>query len=251
VALAALGGLAVAAGHAARSRRDYLAEVEARARHAEADRDAEAARRVTEERLRIARDLHDAVGHQLALIHVQAGVAEHVLADPPAPATQALRHIRTASRAALAELTDTVGLLRQPGDPGAPVDPVPALGGLGDLVATFGRSGLSITTRITGTPRPTGAAADLTAYRVVQEALTNVCKHAGPTTVDVEVAYASDCLIVTVDNAATGEPGVVAAGSGHGLVGMRERVAALGGVLDAAPYPGGYRVRATLPRAAA
>jgi signal transduction histidine kinase len=85
VALAALGGLAVAAGHAARSRREYLAEVEARARHAEADRDAEAARRVTEERLRIARDLHDAVGHQLALIHVQAGVAEHALADPPLP----------------------------------------------------------------------------------------------------------------------------------------------------------------------
>lgn len=247
VALAALGGLAVAAGHAARNRREYLAEVEARARHAEADRDAEAARRVTEERLRIARDLHDAVGHQLALIHVQAGVAEHALTDPPSPAAEALHHIRAASRTALAELTDTVGLLRQPGEPAAPVDPIPGLDGLGELLATFGRSGLAITTRITGTPRPIGAAVDLTAYRVVQEALTNVCKHAGPTTVDVAVAYSAQALRVTVDNAATPQATPATDSSGHGLIGMRERITALGGTLDAGPRRGRYRVRATLP----
>jgi signal transduction histidine kinase len=246
VALAALGGLAVAAGHAARSRREYLAEVEARARHAEADRDAEAARRVTEERLRIARDLHDAVGHQLALIHVQAGVAEHALADPPLPATEALRHIRVASRTALAELTDTVGLLRRPGESTAPVEPIAGLDALDELLATFRRTGLAITTRIIGTPRPLGAAVDLTAYRVVQEALTNVCKHAGPTTVDIEVSYSADAVRLTVDNASTATVTATDA-PGHGLIGMRERITALGGTLDAAPRHGRYRVRATLP----
>ena len=252
VALAALGGLAVAAGYASRSRRDLLAEVEGRARHAEADRDAEAARRVTEERLRIARDLHDAVGHQLALIHVQAGVAEHLLTDPPPSAVAALQHIRTASRTALGELSDTVGLLRQPGDPGAPVEPVAGLDGLQALLDTFRRSGLVVTGRVDGVARPVGAAADVTAYRVVQEALTNVCKHAGPTIVDVRVAYTDNALVLRIDNAAPAHEPPVASGDGHGLVGMGERVSALGGTLHAGPRrTGGFRVTATIPVAAA
>jgi signal transduction histidine kinase len=124
LALAALGGLAVAAGDAARNRRAYLAEVEGRARHAEVDWDAEAARRVTEERLRIAHELHDVIGHQLALVFVQAGVAAQVLGTAPAQAREALGHIRAASKTALTELSDTVGLLRQAGDQPALTVPV-------------------------------------------------------------------------------------------------------------------------------
>jgi signal transduction histidine kinase len=247
IALAALGGLAVAAGAAARHRHAYLAEVEARARHAEADRDAEADRLVTEERLRIARDLHDVVGHHLALIHVQAGVAAHVLDGEPDRARRALAHVTTASRAALGALSSTIGLLRQPEDATVPTEPVPGLAGVGDLLAGFRRSGLQITERVDGPAGPVPPAVDLTAYRIIQESLTNVCKHVGPTEVEVQIAYGVAELRIVVDNqpAAVGVP---AAGRGHGLTGMRERVAAIGGALHAGPRPGGgFRVAATLP----
>ncbi len=252
VALAALGALAVAAGDASRNRRAYQAEVERRALHAEADREAEAARRVTEERLRIARDLHDVIGHQLALIRVQAGVAVHVLGDPPGPAAEALAHIRSASKAALNELSDTVGLLRQPGEP-PPTEPVAGLAGLGDLLATFRRSGLTIAEEVDGEARPLPPAVDLTAYRVIQESLTNTCKHSGPTAnVTLRLAYHPDTLTIVVHNGPlpgrVGRPG----GTGHGLVGMRERVAALGGHVRAGPAPkGGFRVDAAIPLPAA
>ncbi|HEU5109593.1 MAG TPA: histidine kinase [Micromonosporaceae bacterium] len=269
LALAALGGLAVAAGEAARHRRAYLAEVEARARQAEADREAEAARRVAQERLRIARDLHDDVGHHLALIHVQARVATHALDHGPGPAPaearRALAHIRDATKAALDELGETIGLLRQPGDRTAPVSPVAGLAGVESLLAAFRHSGMRITERVRGDVRPVPPAADLTAYRVIQEALTNVCKHAGPTAAELIVIYDDDALRIVVDNGAPGpgpRPGTEAAteaateaspdGGRHGLVGMRERVIALGGSLHAGPRPdGGYRVTAVLPAAAA
>lgn len=263
LALAALGGLAVAAGDASRNRRAYLAEAQARARHAEADRDAEATRRVTEERLRIARDLHDVLGHHLALIHVQAGVAAHVLDARPDEAGTALAHIRAASKTALGELAATVGLLRQPGEPGAPTEPATGLAGVNDLLASFRRGGLTIAEHVDGLVRPIAVAVDLTAYRLIQESLTNVCKHAGPTTVRVRLSYQSDTLRIVIDNSAPAHPvatGTVATstgtavttassvGSRHGLVGMRERVTAMGGTLHAGPRPdGGYRVTATLP----
>ncbi len=255
LALAALGALAVAAGDASRSRRAYVMEAQARAQHAEADRDAEAARRVTEERLRIARELHDAVGHHLALIHVQSGVAARVLTDPPARAREALDHIHTASKAALGELSETIDLLRQPGEETAPTEPTIGLAGVDDLLADFRRTGHTISTRVDGPARPVPVAADLTAYRVIQESLTNVRKHAGPTVVEVRLAYRPDTLCVVIDNGATrrGAATNVARGhrSGHGLVGMRERVTALGGTLHAGRRPdGGYRVTATLPMAA-
>jgi signal transduction histidine kinase len=258
VALAALGGLAVAAGDGSRSRRAYHAEVQQRAARAEADREAEAARRVTEERLRIARDLHDVLGHHLALIHVQAGVVAHVLDAPPEQAVQALAHIRTASKTALGELNDTIGLLRHPDDRAVPVEPTVGLAGVADLLALFRRSGLTITEHIDGSARPIAIAADLTAYRVIQESLTNVCKHAGPTTVSVRLKYRPDLLRIVVDNLAGTHPaygrggyGTLArAGDGHGLAGMRERLTALGGRLDTGPRPeGGFRVMATLPLA--
>jgi signal transduction histidine kinase len=267
LALAAFGGLAVAAGDAARSRREYLAEVEARARRAEADRDIEAARRVTDERLRIARELHDVIGHQLAIINVQAGAATHVLHSQPAQAHQALGHIRAASKTALDELRDTIGLLRQPDEQATPTEPTTGLAGLALLLASFRRSGLTIAERVDGAVRPVPVTVDLAAYRVIQESLTNVCKHAGPSTVDLTLDYRPEALLVVVDNAAgryrpagdrpagdrpAGDRSAgdrpASGGNGHGITGMRERVASLAGTLHAGPRPdGGYRVTAALP----
>jgi signal transduction histidine kinase len=247
LALAALGALAVAAGDASRSRRAYTAEVEQRARRAERNHEQEAWRRVTEERLRIARDLHDALGHQLALINVQAGVADHLLHEQPEQTHQALAHIRRASRTALTELRDTIGLLREPGEPDAPTEPTASLSGLDELVASFRRSGLTVESTVDGQVRPLAPAADLTAYRVIQESLTNVCKHAAGARVRLRLRYRDGELRVTID-----DDGVAAVveGTGHGLTGMRERVAAVGGVLRAGPRPGGgFRVEAALPLA--
>ena len=246
LALAALGGLAVAAGDASRNRRAYLAEVEERARRAESERDREASRRVTEERLRIARDLHDVVGHHLALINVQAGVAAHVLDDQPAQVRQSLTHIRQASRAALDELRDTIGLLRGPDEPAAPTEPTVGISALAQLVASFQRSGLRIHQEIRGVVRPLPPATDLTAYRVIQESLTNVCKHSGEPAARLRLTYTDDALQIVVENDGDARS---SGGTGHGIVGMRERVAALGGRLEAGPRRGGFRVAATLPAA--
>jgi signal transduction histidine kinase len=245
VALAALGALAVAAGDASRNRRAYLTEVEERARRAEHDREEQARRRVTEERLRIARDLHDALGHQLALINVQAGVTAYVAGDQPAPVLQALTSIRQASRTALHELRDTIGLLREPGEPLAPTEPTIGLAALDDLVASFRGCGVDITVDVEGAVRELAPAADRTAYRVVQESLTNVCKHAAPATARLCLAYRPTELHITVDDDGA-RPGE--ATTGHGITGMRERAVAVGGSLSAGPRPGGgFRVHATLP----
>lgn len=244
LALLALGGLAVAAGDASRSRRAYLAEVEERARRAESDRDREARRRVTQERLRIARDLHDVVGHHLALISVQAGVAGHVLDEQPGQVRQSLAYIRQASRSALEELRDTIGLLREPDEPEAPTEPTPGLAGLAQLVAAFRRTGLRVEHEVLGTARPLPSAADVTAYRVIQESLTNVCKHASAQRARLVLRYEASALGITVDSPGSGS----GPGAGHGITGMRERVAALGGLLDAGPDgTGGFRVSARLP----
>jgi signal transduction histidine kinase len=256
LALAALGGLAVAIGDASRSHRAYVAEVEARARRAELDRQQEARRQVAEERIRIARDLHDMLGHHLALINVQAGVAAHVLDDQPRQTRQALAHIRQTCRAGLADLRDTVGLLRQPGDPAAPTEPTVGLAGLPGLIAGFTRSGLRIAEEVNGAVYPLPHTVDRTAYRIIQESLTNAGKHAGQTAVRLNLHYGRQELRIVVEDDGTGgrsPDGFDAAprvrdGTGHGIMGMTERVAAVGGNLDAGPQPGGgYRVRATLP----
>jgi signal transduction histidine kinase len=253
LALAALGALAVAAGDATRSRRAYLAEVEERARRAERERHQQARQALIDERLRIARDLHDSVGHHLALINVQAGVATYVLDSQPAQAQQAqqaLRHIRQASRSGLDELRDTIALLRTPDEAVAPTEPTLGLSSLDDLVATFRRSGLRIGRETTGTARPLPATADLTAYRVVQESLTNACKHVTDATVVLRLDYQPAALRIVVHSAGLPAPAGAARGSGHGIVGMRERVAALGGSLAAGTQPdGGFRITATLPLA--
>ena len=247
VALAALGALAVAAGDSSRNRRAYLAEIEGRVLRAEHDRDLEARRRVTEERLRIARDLHDSVGHHLALISVQAGVADQVLDDTPEQAHQSLAHVKMASRSALGELRDTIGLLRVAEEPAVPTRPVVGLDGLDDLLASFRKSGLRVAKDVRGRVRRLAPAADMTAYRVIQESLTNVCKHAGEPSARLKLSYQPAALRVTVDDDGACYPEQAVA-DGHGIIGMRERVLAVGGDLHAGPRPdGGFRVCATLP----
>lgn len=251
VAVIALSALALATGDAARSRRAYIAEVEERAGRAELTREQEAQRRVTEERLRIARDLHDVLGHQIALINVEAGVADHVLDRDPARAREALAHIRQAGRSALEELRDTIGLLRQPGDPAAPTEPTAGLASLDDLLASFRRSGLEIEQEVEGEIRPLPPPTDVAAYRIIQESLTNVRKHAGDATAVVHLAYGPAALRVVVEDDGAGAPGRPAEGNGvggHGIEGMRERLGMIGGKLEAGPRAGrGFRVSATLP----
>ncbi|MGW7055806.1 sensor histidine kinase [Streptomyces sp. NPDC054887] len=254
-------GIGATAGDAVRSRRAFVDAIRERAERAERTREEEARRRVAEERLRIARDLHDVVAHHIALVNVQAGVAAHVMDKRPDQAKEALAHVREASRSALNELRATVGLLRQSGDPEAPTEPAPGLGVLDQLLDTFRNAGLPVEVarpdKAAGEPLP--AAVDLAAYRIIQEALTNVQKHAGEhARAEVSVVrVGSSAEITVIDNgggvrAGGGEPGPVGddpgTGGGHGLTGMRERVTALGGTLTAGPrYGGGFRVHAILP----
>jgi signal transduction histidine kinase len=249
LAIFAWTGMAAAGGDAVRSRRAFVRAMQERAERAERTREEEARRRVAEERLRIARDLHDVVAHHIALVNVQAGVAAHVLDKRPDQARQALAHVREAGRSALDELRATVGLLRQSDDPEAPTEPAPGLHRLDELVGTFRSAGLHV-----GVARADGgttlpAAVDLAAFRVVQEALTNVQKHAGPRArAEVSVVRVGPHVEITVIDDGSGGAAAPTAGGGHGLLGMRERVTALSGTLTTGPrYGGGFRVHAILP----
>jgi signal transduction histidine kinase len=253
VALVAFGALAVAAGEATRHRRAYLAEVEARAIRAEEERDAEiarreteAAQRLTEERLRIARDLHDALGHQLAVINLQAAAADHTLVSAPDLARTALGHVRAASKTALVELRDTIGLLRANGD-ASPIDPTVGLAELDALYRTYQRLGLIISARA-DLPAALSPAVDVTAYRVIQEGLSNVWRHAGPTDAAVSIVQRDGHLDVRVANRSPVASPPAHRGTGHGLLGLEERLNALGGTLSAAPTSGGgYLLAASIP----
>ncbi|MFJ9820220.1 sensor histidine kinase [Streptomyces sp. NPDC101151] len=242
-------GIGATAGDAVRSRRAVVQAIRERAERAERTREEEARRRVAEERLRIARDLHDVVAHHIALVNVQAGVAAHVMDRRPDQAKEALAHVRQASRSALNELRATVGLLRQSGDPEAPTEPAPGLSRLADLVGTFHSAGLPVEVARTDQGSGLPAAVDLAAYRIVQEALTNVQKHAGTDAkAEVSVVRVGPNIEVTVLDDGAGPAGEPGAGGGHGLLGMRERVTALGGTLTTGPrYGGGFRVHAILP----
>ena len=278
LAFTALGGLAIAAGDSSRNRRAYLAEVERRAERSELERELVARRRVEQERLRIARDLHDSVGHHLALISVQSDVAGRSIDGDAAAAREALLHVKSASRKALDELRDTVSLLRQPGDPVAPTAiPAPGLDALDELLGSLRASGLAIDERVHGTAVPLAPAADVTAYRVIQESLTNVYKHSRRRRARLTLGYDRHELRITIEDLGTGErtaagdraadaggawraegacvagtalgPGAdQLTGGGQGIRGMRERLLALGGVFTAGPRPGGgFLVDASLP----
>ena len=237
-------------GEAVRNRRAYVAELRDRAERAERTREEEARRRVDEERLRIARELHDVVSHSIGVISVQAGVAAHLLERRPDKAGQALATIRHASDEALGELHAMLGVLRQP-DGRAPLAPVPGLAQLGALVAQAEGAGLQVAVAVDGGTGRLPPAVDLACYRIVQESLTNVVRHAGAHRATVTVTAAGEALVVEVADDGAG-PGAAPNGSGNGagqgIVGMRERVLALGGTLEAGPRPeGGFRVRASLP----
>jgi signal transduction histidine kinase len=270
---------ATAYGDALRNRRAYIAAVEGRARRAEQSREDEARRRVAEERLRIARELHDVVAHHIALIRVQAGVATHLLPDQPDGAVEALGHIRQASRTVLGELSTLVSVLRDSDEPMS-THPVPGLDQLPSLVSGFVSGGMAVRLATSGQSRQLAAVADLAAYRIVQESLTNAHKHAPGATTRVVLIYHTRELRIEVHNDAPtttgprrrmrlagarpssgnaasslgmidGGAGASARG-GHGITGMCERATALGGQLRAEPDPdGGFLVVASLPIAAA
>jgi MYXO-CTERM domain-containing protein len=220
-------------GWAARVRRERAAE--------------EARRRAEEERLRVVRELHDVVSHSIAMINFRAGVALHVIERRPGEAREALEAIRQGSAGALQELRAALGVLRHPGDRAPARTPVPGLGQLGELVAGVAGAGRRVEVVVEGEPAELAPAVDLAAYRVVQESLTNVVRHAGPARATVLVVYRPSEVVVEVadDGLGGGPPD----GAGNGIAGMRERVAAAGGELEAGPRPeGGFRVRARLPR---
>ncbi len=207
----------------------------------------ETRRRASEERLRIARELHDALGHHISLINVQAGVALHVNAELPEQARSALAAIKDASKEALTELRSVLDILRQ-GDEQAPRSPTPSLVRLDGLVSQARAAGLTIRTETVGQARPLPFGVDVAAFRIVQEALTNVSRHAGQAAATVQIAYGERDLIVQVDDDGRGAAPEAKSGTAKGILGMRERVAALGGDLQAGPRPqGGFRVRARLP----
>jgi len=235
-------------------RRVYAAQLEARTAELEQAREELARRAVAEERLRIARELHDVVAHSMSVIAVQSGVGALVADTQPEEARKALAAVEVTSRTALEELRRLLGVLRQDGEPQGSLTPAPGLAGLDTLLAQMAEAGLAVKLRVEGTRPQVPPGVDLSAYRIVQEALTNVVKHAGPARALVVVCYGDEeiTLEVTDDGrgaAALGGDG--RAGTGHGLIGMRERVVLFGGDLQVGPRPGGgFRVSARLPYAA-
>jgi signal transduction histidine kinase len=251
-----LGVLAAAwvLGRFAHNYRAYAARLEERTAELEQAREELARRAVADERLRLARELHDVVAHAMSVIAVQSGVGAHIATTQPNEARRSLAAIEATSRAALTELRRLLGVLRQEGEPEGDLAPVPGLADLDGLLAELGKAGLAVRLQVEGKPAPLPAGVDLSAYRIVQEALTNVVKHAGPARARVVVGYRDQDVTVEVTDdgrgtVTSGSDG--RAGTGHGLIGMRERVAAFGGDLEVGPRPaGGFRVAARLPLAA-
>jgi signal transduction histidine kinase len=210
-------------------------------------REEEARRRAGEERLRIARELHDVLGHNISLISVQAGVALHLIDQRPEQARVALSVIRDASKDALRELRSVLDVLRQVHE-APPRSPSPGLASLSDLVARASEAGLQVHTEISGDLSGLPASVDLAAFRIIQEALTNVMRHAGQTSSSVCVSCNERELMLRIDNEVGGEAFHDEIGLGQGILGMKERATALGGVVEAGPRPdGGFRVFARLP----
>ena len=248
---------AAAVAVAVQSRRATIAALEDRARRAEESREETARRRVAEDRVRIARELHDVIAHHAAVVSVQAGVAEHLLERDPAATREALRHVRSSAKAVLAELQSVLGVLRQD-ESALPTAPAPGLSGLEGLVASFRSMGAHVEVDAPEAVPDLSPAADVAGFRLVQEALTNVQKHATGAATTVRVRRRRDGVDLVVTNAPPPRRPAAAAcgatdpgsptGSGLGLVGMRERVVAAGGTLETGPTPdGGYRVAALMP----
>jgi signal transduction histidine kinase len=229
-------------------RRALIAHLRNEAERLEREQLLEAERAAARERARIARELHDVVAHRVGLMVLHAGALEVSLTDPAAAEQAGL--VRQTGREALVELRQILGVLRERDD-GAPLGPQPTLGDLDVLAQQSRDAGMAVSVAVEGERRPLPTTVERTAYRLVQEALTNVHKHAGNAATDVGVRYARDCLEVTIRNARPADgphPALAPAGGGHGLLGLRERVALLGGTFQAGPrLDGGFEVRASIP----
>jgi signal transduction histidine kinase len=240
-------------GDGARRRHEAAVIAEERAAELERAREELARRAVSEERLRIARELHDIVAHGMSIIAVQSGVGAHVLDSQPEEARKALSAIEVTSRQALVEMRRLLGVLRQEAEPRGSLAPAPGLAEIDGLAAEVAKAGVRVEVHIEGSRPDLPLGLDLSAYRIVQEALTNVVKHAGPASARVHIRYGGgEVAIEVLDDglgaaaAATGDAG--APQVGHGVVGMRERAALYGGALEAGPLAGGgFRVAARLP----
>ena len=242
--------LAWTVGVTIRTRRAYVAALEARAALLEREREDNARLAVALERSRIARELHDVVAHNVSVVVVQATAAERIVETDPARAAEAMRTVATVGREALAEMRRALDVLRDTESNGTA--PQPGIVELTALAQRMEDAGLPVELSIQGGQRPLPASAALSVYRVVQEALTNTLRHAGPARARVILRYLPDALEVRItDNGAGRQEGSsesTVAGGGHGLIGMRERVALFGGELEAGPRPeGGYAVRARIP----
>jgi signal transduction histidine kinase len=232
-------------GSTVRNRRLYSEQLEARAQLLEKERDDEAQRAVAEERLRIAQELHDVVAHSMGVIAVQAGVGAHVIDTDPDEAKKSLDAISHTSRSTLAEIRRMLGVLRDEGE--TSYSPAPGLADLDRLVHDVGGAGLEVDVRNEGALTELPPGVDLTAYRIVQEALTNVLKHAGRARATVVVGCEGNTLRLEILDDGRGVNGRAAPG-GHGLMGMRERVGLYGGTFEAGPRAGGgFRVAVRLP----
>ncbi|MEU2877401.1 sensor histidine kinase [Streptomyces sp. NPDC007070] len=247
--------LAWVLGDSMRTRRAYFAQLEERAARLEKEREAQAQVAVAAERARIARELHDVVAHNVSVMVVQADGAAYVLDAAPDQAKKALETISYTGRQALAEMRRLLGVLRTgEHQEGGEYVPQPDVEQIEDLVEQCRESGLPVDFRVEGTPRPLPSGVELTAYRIVQEALTNTRKHGGPNAgASVRLVYFDDGLGLLVEDDGKGAPHELyedggVDGQGHGLIGMRERVGMVGGTLDAGPRPGGgFRISALLP----
>ncbi|MFJ6085021.1 sensor histidine kinase [Streptomyces sp. NPDC092369] len=240
--------LPLVGGSRERLRRRWTDSVQARAAYAERTREEEARLRVAEERLRIARELHDVVAHHMAVANAQAGTARHLAPTHPEQAQKLLGELTATTSSALLELRATVGVLRQPDDHDTDsLEPAPGLDRLPELIAKCESAGVEVTVTTEGEPRPLSPGVDLTAYRIIQEALTNVTKHGTGNGACVRLRYGDGRLLISVTNDGSGTPGPVP-GEGYGLMGMRERAHSVGGNLLAGPRPeGGFEVSTALP----
>jgi signal transduction histidine kinase len=245
---AALVAVPLLAAEAVRNRRSYVALLLDRLELAERTREEEARRRAEQERLRIARDLHDAVAHALTTINVQAGVAAHLLDQDAGNARAALKTIEGASHEALDELRAIVGILREEDGERAPLDPAPSVDAVSELVERERTRGLDVSLDICGErPGRLPDAFQLATYRIVQESLTNARRHAAGAPARVGLSFDPDRLLITVENGTGAMRNGSSASTGVGIIGMKERAAAVGGVLRATPTPDGFRVAAELP----
>ncbi|MFI7288349.1 sensor histidine kinase [Streptomyces anulatus] len=247
--------LAWVLGDSLRTRRAYFDQLEERAARLEREREAQSKVAVAAERARIARELHDVVAHNVSVMVVQADGAAYVMDAAPDQARQALETISSTGRQALAEMRRLLGVLRTGDAPeSGEYVPQPDVEQIEDLVAQVRQTGLAVDFKVEGTPRPLPSGVELTAYRVVQEALTNTRKHGGPDAgASVRLVYFDDGLGLLIEDDGRGAAHELyedggADGAGHGMIGMRERIGMVGGTLDAGPRPGGgFRISALLP----